>query len=194
MEQLVDMAATFKFVRQVRGANCVVIGSGGGASVLAADDLATFGIALPPLPQHVQDELAKFTHEAGTSVRNPVDSGAIWDPEGFRNTLMPCAKADEFDFVLFHTGFGQGPTSLLSRLEFRRQLDQQVNILREVQVETGKPIVVSMRDSTSEEGFRQELEFQELCARAGLASYHGIDAAGRSIGRLITWQRLHEGG
>ncbi|MGH2610279.1 MAG: CoA-binding protein, partial [Tepidiformaceae bacterium] len=49
LEQLVDVAVTFQFVKELRGPNIVVVGGGGGASVLAADDLDAVGLKLPPL-------------------------------------------------------------------------------------------------------------------------------------------------
>lgn len=191
MDDLVDMAVTFRFVRRLRGPNAVVVGGGGGASVLAADDLDSAGMQLPPLRPETQAELAKVTHEAGTSIRNPVDSSSMWQPESFTATLMPCAMAPNYDFVLFHTGFGGGQAANLRELS--RMLPAQVRVLAKIQEESGKPVVVAIRQATKANAFQLTMDYQELCAEAGLASYIGVDCAGRALGRLLEWQRLHEG-
>ncbi|HEX6030104.1 MAG TPA: CoA-binding protein, partial [Tepidiformaceae bacterium] len=89
LEDLVDAAVTFQFVKKLAGPNIVVVGGGGGASVLAADDLDAAGLKVPALLPETQEALAKVTHEAGTSIRNPIDTTSLWEDQGFEATLMP---------------------------------------------------------------------------------------------------------
>ncbi|KAA0232016.1 CoA-binding protein, partial [bacterium] len=78
LEELVDTAVAFQFVKRLAGPNIVVVGGGGGASVLAADDLDAAGLKLPALLPETQEALAKVTAEAGTSIRNPIDTTSLW--------------------------------------------------------------------------------------------------------------------
>jgi acyl-CoA synthetase (NDP forming) len=67
---------------------------------------------------------------------------------------------------------------------------QQAETLGGIQQASGKPIVVAIRPATNVEGFQQSLDFQELCWRAGLATYPSIARAGVALGHLLRWQRM----
>ncbi|NJD66448.1 MAG: hypothetical protein FIB00_14630 [Chloroflexi bacterium] len=190
MEELVDMAVTFRFVKRLSGPNVVVVGGGGGASVLAADDLAAAGLNLPPLLPETQAELAKITHEAGTSIRNPIDTTSLWEEKGFEATLMPCAQAPNIDVLLYHTSFGSGPG--MRQVGLRDRMRRQADTLARIQEQSGKPVVVCIRPSVTAEAFEQSEEFQDLCWRNGLATYPSIARAGVALGNLLEWQRLRE--
>ncbi|MEO6397912.1 MAG: CoA-binding protein [Tepidiformaceae bacterium] len=187
LEALVDMAVTFRFVKRLNGPNVVVVGGGGGASVLAADDLAAVGLEVPALLPETQEELAKVTHEAGTSVRNPIDTTSLWEDTGFEATLMPCARAANIDVLLYHTSFGGGPVARM--VDIRGRMERQVASLRKVQEESGTPVVVAIRPSVTSDAFQHASDFQELCWKAGLATYPSIARAGQALANLLEWQR-----
>lgn len=189
LEELVDAIVTIRFVKQLRGPNVVIVGGGGGASVLAADDLDAVGLEVPPLLPETQEALAKVTRDAGTSIRNPIDTTSMWEEGGFEATLMPCATAPNIDAVLYHTSFGGGGPSARMR-DGRSRFPQQVDSLRRIQEQTGTPIVVAIRPPTTAEGFEQGDEFQELCWRAGLATYPSIARAARGLANLLRLQSL----
>lgn len=188
LEELVDMAVTFRFVKKLSGPNVVVVGGGGGASVLAADDLDASGLRLPPLLPETQEALARVTHEAGTSIRNPIDTTSLWEDQGFDATLKPCAEAPNIDVLLYHTSFGSGPSN--RQIGIRDRMRRQAETLGRIQDESGKPVVVCIRPSVSADAFEQAADFQELCWRAGLATYPSIARAGVALGKLLEWQRL----
>ncbi|MGI8927022.1 MAG: CoA-binding protein [Tepidiformaceae bacterium] len=188
LEDLVDVAVTFRFVKRLAGPNVAVVGGGGGASVLAADDLDAAGLKVPPLLPETQEEVAKVTQEAGTSIRNPIDSMSMWDDKTFEPTLMPCAKAPNIDVVLYHTSFGGGPS--MRNFDVEGRMQRQAESLQRVQEEGGKPVVVALRPAVTDEAFEHTLKFQELCWQNGLATYPSIDRAGRALARLLEWQTL----
>ncbi len=190
LEELVDVAVTFQFVKELRGPNIVVVGGGGGASVLAADDLNAAGLSLPALLPETQEQLAKITHEAGTSIRNPIDTTSMWEDNGFEGTLMPCATAPNIDAILYHTSFGGGPAGRWGNP--RERMDRQATSLRKVQDEGQKPVVVAIRPATTDDAFELSLEFQELCWKNGLATYPSIARAGNALARLLEWQAMRE--
>ncbi|MBN9492225.1 CoA-binding protein [bacterium] len=188
LEALIDVTVAFRFVKRLAGPNIVVVGGGGGASVLAADDLAAAGLSVPPLLPETQAELARVTHEAGTSIRNPIDTTSLWEEKGFASTLMPAATAPNIDAVLYHTGFGGG---MSRRGDVRSRLRSQAEELAQVQAKSGKPVVIAIRPSSDAEGFDHTQEFEDLCWRNDLAVFPGIKQAGDALGRLIQWQRMH---
>ena len=188
LEELVDTAVAFRFVKKLNGPRIVVVGGGGGASVLAADDLNAAGLELPPLLPETQEALAKVTHEAGTSIRNPIDTTSLWEDEGFEATLMPPASAPNVDVLLYHTSFGGGGPSARFT-DVRGRMARQAETLARIQRESGKPVVVAIRPATTGEGFEQSADFQELCWRNGLATFPSIARAGHALANLLEWQR-----
>ncbi|MBK7328868.1 MAG: CoA-binding protein [Dehalococcoidia bacterium] len=187
LEELVDTAVAFRFVKQLAGPRVVVVGGGGGASVLAADDLDAAGLQLPALLPETQEQLAKVTHEAGTSIRNPIDTTSLWEDAAFEATVRPCATAENIDVVLFHTSFGGGPVARNQNV--RERMVRQAETLGRIQRETGKPLVVAIRPAVTGDAFDQSSEFQELCWRQGLATFPSIARAGIALANLVEWRR-----
>lgn len=187
LEELVDTAVAFRFVKKLNGPRVVVVGGGGGASVLAADDLNAAGLELPALLPETQEELAKVTHEAGTSIRNPIDTTSLWEDSGFEATLMPPAKASNVDCVLYHTSFGGGPSGRFA--DIRTRMIRQAETLGRIQSESGKPVVVAIRPATTADAFEHSSDFQDLCWHQGLATFPSIARAGQALANLIEWQR-----
>jgi acyl-CoA synthetase (NDP forming) len=171
------------------GPNIVVVGGGGGASVLAADDLDAVGLKVPALLPETQAELAKVTHEAGTSIRNPIDTTSLWEERGFDSTLAPCAAAPNIDAILFHTSFGGGPSGRWGGNP-RGRSERQAEGLAKVQETSGKPVVVAIRASTTGDAFDMASDFQESCWRAGLATFPSVERAGAAMAGLLKWQAM----
>lgn len=191
LEELVDAAITFRFVKRLTGPNVCVVGGGGGASVLAADDLDAVGLKVPTLLPETQAQLAKVTHEAGTSIRNPIDTTSMFEEKGFDATLMPVAEATNIDVILYHTGFGFGMSSRLG--DQRPRADSQAAGLAKVQEASGKPVVVAIRPSLEPASLEQANYFQEACYRRGIATYPSIARAGAALANLLKWQSLRDG-
>jgi len=72
-EEMVDVLVTLTYMPDPGGRNALLIGLGGGASVLLTDDFERQGFRLPPLPEQVQREIISFSQLAGNMLRNPVD-------------------------------------------------------------------------------------------------------------------------
>ncbi|MGE0598517.1 MAG: acetate--CoA ligase family protein [Dehalococcoidia bacterium] len=187
LEELVDTAVAFRFVKQLAGPRVVVVGGGGGASVLAADDLDAAGLELPALLPETQEELGKVTHEAGTSIRNPIDTTSLWDDAAFEATLMPCARAANIDVILYHTSFGGGPVA--RREGMRERMTRQAETLGRIQRESGKPLVVAIRPAVTGDAFDLSSDFQELCWKQGLATFPSIARAAQALANLVEWRK-----
>jgi len=165
------------------------VGGGGGASVLAADDLDAAGLKLPRLLPETLDALAKVTQEAGTSIRNPIDTTSLWQEGGFEATLTPCVMAPNADAVLYHTSFGGNwPGSN----DMHARMINETTILKRLRDETGKPIVVAIRQAMNASGLAQSQEFINLCSKNKIATCPTIARAGVALARLIEWQEMHQ--
>lgn len=188
MDQLVDAAVTFRYVRALRGNRVIVVGGGGGAAVLAADDLAAAGLTLPDLEDATSEALRRVTREAGTSIRNPVDSTSLWEPGGFEGTIGPCVRDTSADAVVYHTSMDSGPVVRVD--DTRAMLEEQASTLGRLQTESGRPIVVTIKPAITPEGLRATNDMQYLLGRHGIASYPSIERAARALALLLRWQRM----
>jgi acyl-CoA synthetase (NDP forming) len=73
VEEMVDVLVTLSFMPEPGGRNAVLIGMGGGASVLLTDEFERRGFRLPVLPDDIRRKLMGFTQLAGNMLRNPID-------------------------------------------------------------------------------------------------------------------------
>ena len=188
LEALVDAAVAFRFVRKLSGPNVVVVGGGGGASVLAADDLDASGLNVPSLLPETLAQLSKVTPEAGTSIRNPIDTMSMFTGDGFEATLMPAATAPNIDVVLCHTGFGSGMGARMG--DPRARAKTQAETLARVQERSAKPLVVVIRAAITPESLDESNYFQEQCWRNGLATFPSVARAATALAGLLESQRL----
>ncbi len=73
IEEMIDVLVTLLFLPLPAGRNVVLLGAGGGASVLIADEFESRGLRILPLPPEIVAQIREFTPIAGNILRNPVD-------------------------------------------------------------------------------------------------------------------------
>lgn len=197
IDELIDTAVAFRFVKELAGPRVAIVGVGGGHSVLAADAAATQGLQVPALPEETQRALAEFTPVAGTSVRNPVDTNVGFGPEGprlMRETLRLVAEAANIDAIIYQAAVGWGPSRRggdggPDQVEYARQL---ATLAGESMAGFGKPIAVQLRPALTAEAMEATVAFQEEAAAQGLATFPSIGSAAGALRRLLDWQRMQE--
>ena len=194
MEELVDMAVTFRYLPALAGPRAGIVGGGGGYSVLASDEVAQYGLQMPVLPEAIQQKLRDFTPTAGTSVRNPVDTSVGWGPEGLKpmlDTIRIVAESDNVDFILYHTSWSWGAM----RAEGPNVTEiaaETAGRLAEVSRDAAKPIVCVTRIPTSDIGMGATLAFQAEAGKHNLAVYNSVQSASQSLQRLLQWQTMRD--
>lgn len=197
LEDLVDMAVAFRFVGSLRGPRVGIVGGGGGRSVLAADSVASTGLSVPALPEDTQRRLREFTPVAGTSVRNPIDSGMGWGRreamERMLKTLRIVAEAPNIDLVLFHTHFSWGSMVRESR-DLVKQAQNMVEAMVRVAREAGTPIAGIARPPMNAPALEATQAFQSAAGSLGLATFSGMKEAASAFSKLLAWQRMREEG
>jgi acyl-CoA synthetase (NDP forming) len=197
MDELVDMVIAFERVKKLSGPNACIIVGGGGRSVLSADDVNAEGLGVPHLPPETQELMKEYVPVAGTSVRNPIDAAMGANQEQQVRTLKICAAAPNIDFVLYSGGFGGGPGPRPAGApQEQRDPDEmarrQVEMLVEVQRESGKPVVLVSDTPANAAGFASFDALQRASAAAGIAMYPSMRRAALALSRLLQWQRLRE--
>ncbi|MDD5648409.1 MAG: CoA-binding protein, partial [Dehalococcoidia bacterium] len=100
-EEMVDVLVTLTYMPDPGGRNALLIGLGGGASVLLTDDFERQGFRLPPLPEQVRQELMSFSQLAGNMLRNPVDySQDMLESSNLIRAIQVLTAWDGIDFCV----------------------------------------------------------------------------------------------
>jgi acyl-CoA synthetase (NDP forming) len=203
VEEMADLAVAFRFLQplvaqgpspEARG-RVAVVGGGGGFSVFAADEIDDAGLDCPVLPEHTQIALGEINPVAGTSVRNPVDSIAIFEPPKLGQTLRIIGEAENIDVILYHTSFswGRGRRSMaLLGADPAHYMQMQIQQMVNARDACGKPIAVVLRQPLDVEGMERSAVFQEKCWQAGFPVYPTIPRAANAIAKTLRWRQGRE--
>ncbi|WTW98848.1 acetate--CoA ligase family protein [Streptomycetaceae bacterium NBC_01309] len=168
------------------GSGVLVIGPGGGASVLATDACDRAGLTVRPLPADVVATLRERGYGAGTSLVNPVEIplGPATGADSFARVLDPVLAATDFADVLLHVnvqsyyGYADtGVTPLLALVEDLRGL-----------VRHGVRLSLVPRNLDCAPSADAD-EVLAACARSGVPVFRDLDQAAVAIAAV---QRLRE--
>ncbi len=109
-EELIDLAAAFRFLPAVRGTRVGVAGGAGGSSVLAADQCEQAGLNVVPLSQAFRMELKSRGVSVWDWLSNPADI-SIREDESFSvgMVLEMMAKDPDFDVLIAIMGMPGRP-------------------------------------------------------------------------------------
>ncbi|MBL7119732.1 MAG: hypothetical protein ISS53_03505 [Dehalococcoidia bacterium] len=191
LDELVDMMVTFRYMPVPQGRRVAVFGVGGGATVLATDDCAAAGFALPPLPEGIRQELLSAVgSNAGNILGNPLDIPPMLSTdEKYRELLRRVLCWDGIDFLLYQVPLRGVMLSLpVACLIF----DSQMGNVIKVSGESIKPVAVVMHYLTSAESWQAASDYIRKCHEAGLPVYHSTASAVKAIDRLLRYHQCHE--
>ena len=183
VEELLDLAVVIERMPTVAGARCAVLGGGGGVSVLAADICDRNRIPVPWFEAKTQDALREFTPVAGTSIRNPLDAGFMFEGQHMETALSAIADDPGIDWLMVHTGAEGGPRSRDGDFA-----EQMANAFAEVAPKLSKPLAVVIRQPRTSDGFSRGLDLQSRLNERGIACFHSIEACARAVRRYLDWQ------
>jgi acyl-CoA synthetase (NDP forming) len=190
VEEMGDLAVAFRFMGAPTGPGVAVVGGGGGFSVFAADEIDSAGLSCPTLPEGTQVALGKLNPVAGTSVRNPVDTIAIFEPPKLEQTLRIIGEAENIDVIMYHTSFawGRGRRSMaMLGADPAHYMQMQVQQMEKARNACGTPIVVVLRPPLDVESMERTAAFQEKCWRAGFPVFPTIPRAANAIAKTLAW-------
>ena len=100
LEELMDIAVSFHFLRPFRGRRVGIAGSGGGPSVLAADECEEAGLEVVPLPGKIRDELKARGVSIWDWIGNPVDMSIAWGAITPGDMLDMMGEEGNFDLLM----------------------------------------------------------------------------------------------
>ncbi|MDD5311821.1 MAG: CoA-binding protein [Dehalococcoidia bacterium] len=185
MEEIVDVSLAMLKLPVPQGRRTVVIGTGGGAGVIAADDCTQAGLTLPLLPADVRKKLrAIYGSEAGSMFRNPVDAPPMATNESYFEAVKILADSDAIDIVIMQFsldiwGMAYRGDIILPFIDVTLKAAKYVT----------KPMAVVLHNCATPEARQLAAEVQENFVKAGLAVYPSL---GRAAGALHKYLLYNE--
>jgi len=185
LPELADSLLAFSMLKSPRGRRVGILGIGGGATVLAADDCEKAGLIVPPFPVEIRQELAQFTPAAGTGLLNPVDtsSDVYWEPVLFAESARIIARYEGIDmiFVMFATfqAVRRGVEALRSQIE----------AILEVGAEIDKPLLIVLFTAGLLEGEKVAEDVNPLFVDAGFPVFPTFQRAAKAVDRFMIYPR-----
>jgi acyl-CoA synthetase (NDP forming) len=192
VEEMADLAVAFRYMSAPAGPGVAVVGGGGGFSVFAADEIDDAGLQCPVLPESTQKALGEINPVAGTSVRNPVDTIAIFEPPKLEQTLRIIGEPENIDVILYHTSFSWGRarrSMAMLGADPVHYMQMQVQQMVKAREASGTPIVVVLRPPLDVESMERTAAFQEKCWQAGFPVFPTIPRAANAIAKVLRWAR-----
>jgi PAS domain S-box-containing protein len=213
IEEMVDMLVALLRMTPPKGPSTCVIGNGGGASVMATDEIERAGLRMARMPPEIRDGLKEFIDLANSMLRNPIDAGPVTSHDGF-NFLVASGnrrpmdalrdKASEevggdwkrlhgvlsewrdLDLVVFQHGFDISPVPVD---EYAVVGSAGLMILAAKDFELPKAIV--LHSMANDGSWQVTAELRALCVDLGLPLFLSMRGAATAIKRLMDFHRSH---
>ncbi len=186
IQEMADLLVAFYHLPPLHRGNIGVVGIGGGASVQAADSCEKAGLTVPPYPEETQRQLRAFITQAGTSVKNPLDSSVavIWHAPTMFRTLQVVASCPDIDLLLL-----QPPVQLGLHHLGEETLQEALDAVVQAKKVIAKPIVVVLRHSASPETSQTFFNLQQKLVDAGMPVYPDLHRAAWSLGKFHQYHK-----
>ncbi|MDY7030388.1 MAG: CoA-binding protein [Thermodesulfobacteriota bacterium] len=190
LEELSDVLVTFCFMPALKRGNTAIVGVGGGASVLAADDCENNGLAIPQFPKEIRDRLLRFTPQAGNSVKNPIDSQLIiWDPEHFLETIKIISEWDGIDLII---GLLLSTDVYPSWTSYQNMYEIMAKTMLVSHKSSKKPIAMVIQPGIRPKMNRETYAAQQEFVSAGMPVYPTASRAANAIKKHIEYNKWKE--
>jgi len=190
MDDLVDKLVALRFMKPLpKGMGVAVIGSGGGPTVLASDEMERAGLKLPHLSIETQEELRQFLPMVGSIMGNPIDATNLTSPKAISATIRTLSKLPEIDMFIYHLGFHYISRWGRKEGDTGKFIKPIIKALSEVQRDTGKPVIVTLRPAADWNGMREFLSAQDMFIESGLPVFNSMRQAAKTMASVVAWKR-----
>jgi len=182
IDEILDMALLFTFMFPPKGKNTAIIGIGGGASVLVADECSNAGLIVPGFPAEIRRRLAAIcTTEAGSSFKNPLDIFPTLPRDFIQRLIRVVANYDQVDLLFIHL-----PLSFITSTQAsltKTYTEALINLADEINKRTVVVlhVVISPQDKEAASVIRSQLH------KAGFPIYPSANQAAKAVSKFIQY-------
>jgi hypothetical protein len=213
VEEMVDMLVALIRVSPPIGFNTCLVGHGGGASVMATDEMGRAGFRLIPLPDDIRSRLKDFIDLANSMLRNPIDLGTGFVPDALEIIReMGSRDPGEFlrekaaagatplsrrlnsllkqwpglDLVVYHHGFDISPLPVERR---RVPGGPGTVLLAAYACELPKALV--FHSIENDNSWEASIDLRKLAAELGLPLFLSMRGAATALRKLVDYNRAY---
>lgn len=194
IEQMIDVAGTFLRMPAPAGRDAVVLGVGGGASVIIADELTAAGINLPRFSKEARGALIDIAGtEAGRIFKNPVDLNRPAGPDSLLRTIEAVKSNSKVDFFLVHVAFDHFGLITPAAKEFLFRLFLESLLVMKDKI--GKPVAVILHSYSSSSSAILAADAHEKLIKNGFMVYTSIQRAAVALNKFLEYHerlRAHQ--
>ncbi|RPJ64211.1 MAG: hypothetical protein EHM12_00360 [Dehalococcoidia bacterium] len=186
MEEMVDVLATLQCMPDFKGRNALLVGPGGGASVMLTDEFEKRGFSLPAVTDKIRDELLGFSQAAGNMLRNPIDySQSMQDPGSMHKAIQLLTAWEKVDFCV---GFFRPSQMTDGFLDMVRKADHLVHNAFDASF---KPVTYIVECGITPTRQAIAFEMAQRIMSAGKPVYYSFAAAAEAL-RLVADYNRHK--
>lgn len=192
-EEMIDLAAAFNFLSPVSGRRVGVVGGGGGAGVLAADQCEEAGLDVIPLPIEIREDLHRRGNPVWDWIGNPVDMSVAMGNTDFSagDMVQLMGKHPNFDLII---------TTIGNPFRRGQPVTPAVNYIEQYQLKGNgsKPLLAVVADRSpggdddDNESWKQSGELRKQLIAANIPFYPTIGRAARAARKVIEYYRKRE--
>jgi len=186
LQEIVDVALAFMYLKPPRGRRVLLIGGGGGNAVAMADVCSREGLEVPRLTEETRQKLNSFIRLAGNSARNPVDAWMLQEDVDLFRRALEIAFADPMvDVAILDRYVWDEDTREPERLERAEKVtDFIMDFARNNQHDL--PMVMALNAQANDPSAASTAaRWWTKFARAGLPTYSSQRCASRALSRFV---------
>ncbi len=188
IEEMMDLTLAFEHMPAPAGNKIVIIGIGGGASVLLADEFTRAGLTLPRLSDKLRRSLIElFSTEAGRIFKNPIDLNNFESADIFLKTMKTLDQSEEADLLIIHVAFDHFGLISIKDKEF--MIGVYLELIKQFKKEIGKPLAVILHSYSSAEMRKLALDAGKALATAGITVFPSIQRAALALGKFALYHK-----
>lgn len=189
LEEMAEIALALNRLSPWRGRNVVVMGTGGGIGVAAADSCAKAGLKLPALSPEVMERMRCYIPPAGNMIRNPIDAHILFlKPDLLGPTLEMLAAEPDLDMFVLSLHFDW----IYSMSDGSYAEAAGKYIAEQARKYTcGKPLVAVWRQYQPDPDIRScRIRVEKTMLDAGIPVYEGLDRALTALAKTEAYHSL----
>jgi len=194
-EEMIDLMLGLEYLSLPKGLNTALITTGGGNSVVAADQCNELGLLLPALTEQTQRELLSVLREAGTIRRNPIDTSAHGiAPQNVTKIIEIVDRDPNIDCMLF-TYQLYFLFRNLKRIGVRLEdaFEYLVQALGHAKTAAKKPFAFALaRDSDELDAEEFRLTLKRRLLEVGVPAFDSVRGAGLTLVRMNQIRKRRE--
>jgi acyl-CoA synthetase (NDP forming) len=187
IEEMMDITLAFQHMPVPAGNKIVIIGIGGGASVILADEFTNAGLQLPKLGDKLRKSLIElFPSEAGRIFKNPVDLNNFEGPEIFFKTMKALDLSEEADMLAIHVAFDH--FGLISVQDKEFVIGMYVKLISQIKDKMKKPLAVILHSYSSTPMRKLAQDTGKELTAAGFAVFPSIQRAAIALSKFVDYK------